>query len=249
MDTLSHAIRALEMGYSVIPVLYKSKRAAVSWKRFQKERPSLELVKKWFGDKPLNIGIVTGAISGITVVDVDNPNAMDEYQFRCNPSGLSVKTSRGFHFYHSYSPSGNKAKGGLDLRNDGGYVLGVGSVHENGHEYVYDETGSMTPFDRNWFEGTNRQLKAIMSSGLNYDIAVASCVNYVRKIDPAISGSGGHNTCFRAACKIAEFVGSFLSVDEAMPILRDYNERSQPPFSEQELRHKLESAYRAKGFL
>jgi hypothetical protein len=63
---------------------------------------------------------------------------------------------------------------------------------------------------------------------------------YVAKLDPAISGQGGHDKTFHAACVLV--LGFALSVDEAMPLLREYSDRCQPPWSEHELRHKLQSA-------
>ena len=57
---------------------------------------------------------------------------------------------------------------------------------------------------------------------------------------PAISGSGGHNATFAVAVALRH--GFDLGEEEAWPILLDYNQRCQPPWSERELRHKLASA-------
>ena len=64
---------------------------------------------------------------------------------------------------------------------------------------------------------------------------------YLATMEPAISGQGGHNATYRAACKL---VGQFLlSESEALALLlSDYNPRCQPPWSEEELRHKVHSA-------
>lgn len=63
---------------------------------------------------------------------------------------------------------------------------------------------------------------------------------YLDKLDPAISGSGGHNATFKAACKLVEFG---LPEEDAFTLLRDYNARCQPPWPEKDLRHKLRDAY------
>lgn len=64
---------------------------------------------------------------------------------------------------------------------------------------------------------------------------------YLRKCDPAISGQGGHRQAFKIACKIVH--GYELPVDKALSLLlEEWNPRCLPPWSEEELRHKVESA-------
>jgi hypothetical protein len=72
--------------------------------------------------------------------------------------------------------------------------------------------------------------------------AEARAVAYLATIDPAISGQKGHSKTFRAACQIGP--GFDLPPDVAFRILADhYNPRCQPPWSDAELRHKVEDAY------
>ena len=61
--------------------------------------------------------------------------------------------------------------------------------------------------------------------------------SYLRRVPAAISGQGGHNRTFHAACVLIK--GFALSIDEARPLLREWNERRTPPWSEAELEHKL----------
>lgn len=68
---------------------------------------------------------------------------------------------------------------------------------------------------------------------------------YLERIDPAVSGQGGHNVTFRAACVLV--LGFALSLDEAYGVLAEWNQACQPPWSEQELRHKVESANKQPG--
>jgi hypothetical protein len=65
---------------------------------------------------------------------------------------------------------------------------------------------------------------------------------YARTIDPAISGQGGHDKTFYAACKLGP--GFDLPRDLALRIiLEEYNPRCDPPWSRRELEHKIDSAY------
>lgn len=63
---------------------------------------------------------------------------------------------------------------------------------------------------------------------------------YVAKCPAAISESGGHNATFTVACALVK--GFDLTIDEARPIMREYNGRCQPPWSEAEIEHKLKQA-------
>jgi hypothetical protein len=64
--------------------------------------------------------------------------------------------------------------------------------------------------------------------------------SYVAKMEPAVSHEHGHNATYRVACRLV--IGFDLSVEEALPVLREYSQRCRPPWTEQELRHKLEDA-------
>jgi hypothetical protein len=57
----------------------------------------------------------------------------------------------------------------------------------------------------------------------------------------AISGADGSGATFAVACKLVEFG---LSSNDAWPLLLEYNQRCQPQWSERELRHKLDDAFR-----
>lgn len=63
---------------------------------------------------------------------------------------------------------------------------------------------------------------------------------YVAKIPPAISGQGGHNQTFAVAVSLLH--GFALTESEAWPILMEYGAICSPPWSFDELRHKLADA-------
>lgn len=126
----------LENNYSIIP-LGKDKRPAISsWTKYQTERADEAQISTWFDAMPdANIGIVTGAISGITVVDLDHGKAdgkvtpLDTF-----PATFTVRTpSGGCHLYYQYNEKIKQTANTYpqfphtDIRNDGGYVVGAGS--------------------------------------------------------------------------------------------------------------------------
>lgn len=63
---------------------------------------------------------------------------------------------------------------------------------------------------------------------------------YIRTAEPAIEGSGGSNRAMSVAWNLVQRFG--LSEDEALPLMRDWSARCQPPWSEKELIHKLNDA-------
>ena len=68
---------------------------------------------------------------------------------------------------------------------------------------------------------------------------------YIAKIEGAISGQGGHNVTFRVACALV--LGFDLSIDEARPLIEEWNDTCQPPWSDKELEHKLADAEEQSG--
>ena len=62
---------------------------------------------------------------------------------------------------------------------------------------------------------------------------------YVASQPPAIAGSKGHNATFRVACQL---VGFGLNDAQTLELLREFNSRCQPPWTEKELRHKVQDA-------
>lgn len=68
---------------------------------------------------------------------------------------------------------------------------------------------------------------------------------YLTKVDAAVSGQSGHNATFKAACILVKGFG--LSVNNALPLLAEWNDRCEPPWDESELIRKLEEAEKASG--
>lgn len=68
---------------------------------------------------------------------------------------------------------------------------------------------------------------------------------YLDRLPPSVSGQGGHNAAFHAACVL--LLGFGLNKSEALVLMSEFNHRCQPPWSEKELQHKLDSADKQPG--
>lgn len=65
---------------------------------------------------------------------------------------------------------------------------------------------------------------------------------YLAKLPPAVQGQDGSGRTFAAACALV--VGFGLSIEAATPLLAEYSDRCEPPWTEPELAHKLADARR-----
>lgn len=125
-----------QRGFSLMPVKRKSKQPVLAWKQFQIEPPSHETVAKWI-KRNWSLGIVTGAVSGIVVVDLDTDDAVNWAAYELPRTPLMVMTPRGEHWYYKHpGVMVPNTTGFIDIRGDGGYVVAPGSLGEDGTPYV-----------------------------------------------------------------------------------------------------------------
>src|SRR6266498_4495111 len=66
---LDAARRYAGMGWSIIPVIPGKKPAIFTWREYQGRRADREEIWDWFAENNYGIAVITGAISGIVVVD------------------------------------------------------------------------------------------------------------------------------------------------------------------------------------
>jgi len=115
-----------------------------SWKTAQTERASPEQLEAAFLRNPhANVGIVTGAVSGLVVVDIFGPYGLTSFSKIVDepPNLPSVRTGNGHHVYGRYPGTALKnfvkTYPGLDGRADGGYVVAPPSRHASGKDYIW----------------------------------------------------------------------------------------------------------------
>ena len=76
---LNEALKYARLGFSIIPLAERSKTPLIEWGPYQRRRASEAEVREWFKQWPTaNVGIVTGGISGVIVVDLDGPEGIAE---------------------------------------------------------------------------------------------------------------------------------------------------------------------------
>lgn len=240
----------LGRGWSVIPLVGKQP-SLKSWKEFQGRRPGDAELTRWFGGSdrlhPTGIGIVTGRASNLVVVDCDAPAdaAYWEAEF---PSPLAVESGGGgVHYYYQAHPEidvPNRTRilgRRIDVRGEGGYIVAPPSLHASGCRYAWRAAAdplavALSTVDSAWFDDH----QAMADLALPPTTAIKNAVAYIARIT-AVSGERGHNSTFRAACKLRD---AGLSREEAFALLQTWNlTNADPPWSDAELRHKIASAY------
>ena len=103
------------------------------------------IVPMWAANTGANVGIATGSVSGIVVLDVDPRNGGDASLLELErlhgplPETVSVATGGGGRHLYFAAPKGRVRSGvladGLDFKADGGYVIAPPSIHPDGGQY------------------------------------------------------------------------------------------------------------------
>lgn len=140
----------LGRGWSIIPVRAGDKRPLISWERYQHRPAEVEEARAWFNRWPdANVGIVTGAVSQLLVVDIDprhgGVDGLARLERHHGPLPFTVEAVTGgggrhLYFRHPGPDDVHNSVGlwpGLDLRGDGGYVVAPPSRHATGGRYSW----------------------------------------------------------------------------------------------------------------
>jgi len=104
-------------------------------------------IEAWWQQWPnANIGIATGAFSGLVVIDIDGASGLATLRVLVDrygtlPRTAIVKTARGWHLYFAMPKTCAtipcSTGDGLDVRGDGGYAVAPPSLHVTGHVYKW----------------------------------------------------------------------------------------------------------------
>lgn len=114
-----------------------------------------EVITRWWKEAPwANIGVVTGKVSGLAVLDVDTIKGGDESLFdverehgKLPKTVMALTGSGGFHYLFAHPGENIRIKNsvdnlgvGLDIRGDGGYIVVAPSLHIQGRQYAWEES-------------------------------------------------------------------------------------------------------------
>ena len=146
------AMNYVRRGWSVFPLLPGKKTPYGGTSGFKEATTNGGTVRDWWGQTPkANVGIATGAVSGLFVVDVDADRGGEKTLAEMEkargplPQTLVSRTGGGGrHILFKHPGDGLKVVSrndslgpGVDVKGDGGYVVAPPSVHPNGTVYEW----------------------------------------------------------------------------------------------------------------
>lgn len=216
-------------------------------------------IRDWWRRWPgANVGVVTGADSGIVVLDVDAGSggieSLAELQGEHGDIAETVEAvtgGGGLHLIfrhpgraHKISNSAKRVGPGLDVRGDGGYIVAAPSGHMSGRAYGWNASPeSLSPIAiPEWLLA--RMIEPVQPASAQDRPRSDSGQHWLGKA-LAKAGVGSRNeTGLWLACQLRD---SGMPESEATGYLRDYAARcprSDEAYTEREALQSLASAYR-----
>lgn len=218
-------------------------------------------IDRW-GDS-LNLGIACGEASGITVLDVDvgtggveTLRKLEEKHGKLPPTLRHRSGSGGLHYVFTHTalehPNPNRVAfaPGLDLRHDGGLIVACPSRHGSGSQYrwlnwkpsedPWEIIEDMPPWLVDMIEESasrskgKRRVSGATFSGFDF-------ASWIAKHPPSVDGENGSKIAMQVAAKAVR-VARIRDFSTFLQAVESWNERCDPPWSEEELEHKFESA-------
>jgi hypothetical protein len=226
----------------------------VVWKAYQDELPYLDEIRSYWKEYPAaNIAVVTGRIkgapgktngleTGISVVDIDGEaglNSVKEHGLLL-PKTYTVKTPNGYHLYYRYTTSlqqGGNFYPGIDVRNDGGYVIAPPS-RVNGKTYTVMRWAPCA-------EALGVTIKRQQATRPPQEQQDRHDPHWVT--DALAGGVPEHERNDTATRLVGYFHGKGLSASVIDFLLEQFAGRCNPPMDIQELRRTIESVRRYPG--
>jgi hypothetical protein len=244
MSKLGEAARRYaSKGLAVFPLRPRSKepygddkffRTVGGYKCATRDPP---LIDFWWGRQPeANIGIATGSVSGMWVLDLDDDDdeawlRRQEAEHGALPPTVVAITGKGRHLYFRY-PLGVDVRNIQDrddfpdVRGNGGYVLAPPSVHPSGRRYAWSvDSGDSFEDAPGWL------IEAVTKPrGQNGGAPAASPEAWRSFLDTSVDGSHrGHAVARLYGLLVRRYVDAVV----ALGVVRMFNTlRCQPPLDD-----------------
>jgi hypothetical protein len=248
--TYDYAMAYIKRGWSIIPVAAGgSKIPLVKWKPHQSRRASEAELIGWLQRWPdMNLGVVTGEISGIVVLDLDGPEAVTA----CKAAGLAFpltlcqRTPRGgWHAVYARTEPVKTAAGLLprvDTRGEGGYIMVAPSTRPDGaYRWLTTPPAPLAPAPApDWLASFARKAAARAEAERGADGTPVTDAWVTRALDGAAEG-GRNDTAARLA---GYFRAKDIPEDIVAAVLRPYAQQCSPPMDADELFDVIRSVQR-----
>lgn len=238
-NILDQAVEYVDWGWSVLPVKPDEKRPFMTnWLQYTKTRAPKPMVESWFNNlSGAGVGVVTGRISGIVVLDIEAYCKIPiEEILRKYPTQLVARSGGGgYHLYFSYPRTATRISNrvgifeGADIRADGGFIVAAPTTHPNGKKYEWIQKGPPGVFPT--------ELLNLSSKPVN-----TQSDNWVTETLRGVPEGGRNDACARLA---GYFFSKGMNYDIVEAILTEWGEKCDPPMPVHELRTTIKSIERS----
>lgn len=243
MTKLKQVIELYRAGYKVIPLKGKIPVLKEWQKYYSTPKSEAEIVELFKSTGADNVGMVTGKISGVTVVDIDYTNKDGSKKFKTTlqdflkqyPTDVVVETGSGnHHLYYTYNPNlktGTDVQElyGADVRNDGGQVVVPPSVHDSGKPYKFVRTGMYGKID--------------VKLDYNTETSNNTDKSWITKLLEGVTHGARDDACAKLA---GYYHSKGMPPDIIRSLLISWNEKNNPPLSVNQIEKVLGSVTRYK---
>lgn len=236
-----------EFGWSVLPLNPASKKPLVPWTALEAQPADDTTIRDWWRRYPCaGVGVVTGAVSGLWVVDVDSPVGQAQLVALDVPTTPTATTGKGRHLYFTFPGDLRNTAGkvaGLDTRGDGGYVVAPPTVHPSGRPYAWEASPWETPLAappaglvnlfRDARTGTDTRGGRVHRVPVSADnLSALGSDDYAELLRRGSVQGRRHDDMIRL---VGHLLAHGLSKREVAVLLRPWVDRCRPPFPYQEL--------------
>ena len=247
----TEALEYAERGFSIIPCK-PDKKPFISWAAYQKRRADPGEIEAWFKKWPgANVGIITGSISNVSVIDVDDLETgmaalADLLPDHDIPTAETPSGGKHFYFKAPEKPMGNNTRilPGCDFRCEGGYVVAPPSKgKQGGYKWLIPLETELPPLPEAYIEiinslSLNNSPGAVASSSEHKTI-----FTHYRDCNACNAPFAEQGTRDDALFRVANAcVKGGLPEQECLQVLEILARSCNPPFPEKEVRDKVESA-------
>ena len=211
----------------------KGKKPLLKWRQYQKTLPYEGTIAIWAEKFPqANIGLITGRLSGITVLDSDDPErSLASLESEYGETPFVVQSPRGgLHLYYAYNQEKNQngVVPKIDISGDGGYVIAPYSINPESQKSYTILKGTLADL---------KNLPRMRSIVSEYEHKRTT-----RDINGKIQESQRNNALFIAAKNV---VLSMHDKAELLEWINRYNDSEMAiPLKPQEVKDVAESAWR-----
>ena len=259
-------------GWQVVPIPHKTKfPRLMGWEQLRLVVNELPI--HFRAGAHQNVGVLLGVPSKMLVdVDLDDPVAV-QLASKYLPPTLAVfgrvgkPRSHWIYYLKAESPTKqwrlSNRKVVAELRSTGAQTVFPGSTHPSGeliHWETFGEPATVEPaalidcLESLYLEVADRSHSPDESAETHLPerceqappIIVNRARRYLAKLSPAVSGQGGHDATFHAACSLV--LGFGLDRPQSLVLLQEWNNRCVPPWNDRELEHKIDDALKQPGW-